>query len=177
MLDHVQVHPAASARACRTDCRNETPSNTNATANTTYPIEEVRRGLRVDQLLDPMPDRHRRAGHEQSHRGEQRPDVGLPAVSQRVPRLRRSPATCLFAISRKISFPVSAQECADSATIDAEPVSNAATDFAAAISRFAANATHTVTVLCPPQTTPAQSPPAPHPVVGPIPVGTLVHRS
>jgi len=53
----------------------------------------------------------------------------------------------LFAISRNTSFPVSAQECAASASSDADPVNNAATDFAAAISRFAPNATHTVSVL------------------------------
>lgn len=43
------------------------------------------------------------------------------------------------------SFPVSAHECADSATIDADPVSTAATVFAAAISPFARRATSTVT--------------------------------
>ena len=44
-------------------------------------------------------------------------------------------------------MPVSAQECAASATIDAEPVIIAATDFAAAIRKFAPNATSTVSVL------------------------------
>jgi len=48
---------------------------------------------------------------------------------------------------RKISLPVSAQECAASATMDADPVSIAATDLATAIRRFAPNATSTVSVL------------------------------
>ncbi len=45
---------------------------------------------------------------------------------------------------RKISLPVSAQECAASASIEAEPVSTAATDLATATSRFAAKAITTV---------------------------------
>jgi hypothetical protein len=44
-------------------------------------------------------------------------------------------------------LPVSAHECAASARIDADPVINAATDFAIATSRFAANATSTVVTL------------------------------
>ena len=76
-----------------------------------------------------MGDRHRGTGDEQAERREQRPDVGLPAEAQRVLGLGRAPDR-LFAIIRKISLPVSAQECAASATIDAEPVSIAATDLA-----------------------------------------------
>jgi len=45
---------------------------------------------------------------------------------------------------RKHSFAVSAQECTASASIDAEPVSTAATVFAIATSVFATNATITV---------------------------------
>jgi hypothetical protein len=48
------------------------------------------------------------------------------------------------ATSRKTSLPVSAHECAASATSDAEPVITAATVFAMAISRFAPNAITTV---------------------------------
>jgi hypothetical protein len=51
------------------------------------------------------------------------------------------------AISRKISLPVSAHECAASATSDADPVSTAAADFATAISRLAVKATRTVVRL------------------------------
>ena len=54
------------------------------------------------------------------------------------------------AISRKISLPVSAQEWAASATMDADAVSEAATVLAMAISRFATNATITVITLSPP---------------------------
>jgi hypothetical protein len=49
-----------------------------------------------------------------------------------------------FATSRKISLPVSAQECAASASIDADPVTRAAADFATATSRLAASAIRTV---------------------------------
>src|SRR5213595_2041967 len=51
----------------------------------------------------------------------------------------------LSAISRKTWFPVSAQEWADSAIIEAEPVTKAATVFATATRRFAAKAKITVT--------------------------------
>ena len=47
-------------------------------------------------------------------------------------------------------MPVSAQECAASATMDADAVSEAATVLAMAISRFATNATITVITLSPP---------------------------
>ncbi|BDZ50017.1 hypothetical protein GCM10025867_22580 [Frondihabitans sucicola] len=57
-------------------------------------------------------------------------------------RLPRRSAT-----NRKISFPVSAHECADSATIDAEPVRKAAIVFARATRRLALKATMTVSEL------------------------------
>ena len=44
-------------------------------------------------------------------------------------------------------MPVSAHECAASASIDADPVIAAATDLATAIRRFAPNATTTVSTL------------------------------
>ena len=59
-------------------------------------------------------------------------------------RARRSPT------SRKISLPVSAQECAASAVIEAEPVITATAVFATAINRFAVSATTTVRKLSPP---------------------------
>ncbi len=52
-----------------------------------------------------------------------------------------------LAISRKISLPVSAHECAASATSDADPVTVAATDFATATSTLAPKATSTVVRL------------------------------
>ena len=52
-----------------------------------------------------------------------------------------------MAISRKISLPASAHECAASATSDADPVSAAAADLATAISTFAPRATRTVVKL------------------------------
>ena len=45
---------------------------------------EVARRLRINELLDAVRDRHRGAGHEQPDRGEQRPHVGLPPVTERV---------------------------------------------------------------------------------------------
>src|SRR4029077_11056761 len=53
-------------------------------------------------------------------------------------------------MSRNISLPVSAQECAASARIDADPVTTAATDFATATRRLAAKATRTVVRLAEP---------------------------
>ena len=50
-------------------------------------------------------------------------------------------------MSRKISLPASAHECAASATIDAEPVMTATTDFASAMSAFIASAMMTVSRL------------------------------
>ena len=47
-------------------------------------------------------------------------------------------------------MPASAQECAASATSEADPVTTAAIDLATAMSRFAANATMTVTRLSEP---------------------------
>src|ERR1700748_3705687 len=49
-----------------------------------------------------------------------------------------------LAMSRKISLPESAHECAASATSDADPVTAAAADFATAISTLAPKATSTV---------------------------------
>ena len=53
-------------------------------------------------------------------------------------------------MSRKISLPVSAHECAASATIDAEPVRVAAIVLAIAMTRLAAKARMTVNRLSPP---------------------------
>ena len=52
-----------------------------------------------------------------------------------------------LAISRKISLPESAHECAASATSDADPVTTAAADFATAIRTLAPRATSTVVRL------------------------------
>ena len=52
-------------------------------------------------------------------------------------------------MSRNTSFPASAHECAASASIDAAPVITAATVLATAMSRLAPNATTTVSVLSP----------------------------
>jgi hypothetical protein len=47
--------------------------------------------LRPDELLDAVRDGDSGAGDEQPERGEQRPDVGLPAVPERVREVGRAP--------------------------------------------------------------------------------------
>ena len=89
VLDEVPYAALASARACRTDCRNENPSSTNDTASTTYPMTKSLAGSGSTSSLDAVGDRHRGTGDEQPERREQRPDVGLPAVAERV-RVRRA---------------------------------------------------------------------------------------
>ena len=49
--------------------------------------EEVARGLRGDELVDAVRDRHRSTRDEQAERGEQRPDVDLSPVAERMPRV------------------------------------------------------------------------------------------
>src|SRR6478609_5193456 len=58
--------------------------------------------------------------------------------------LSRGRADRRSAKNRNTWFPVSAQECAASAVIEADPVRSAATVFAAATRKFAANAMITV---------------------------------
>ena len=53
-------------------------------------------------------------------------------------------------------MPVSAHEWADSATIEADPVTIAATDFAIATPKLAPNAMTTVRTLSPPAASPAR---------------------
>src|SRR6478752_5412527 len=53
-------------------------------------------------------------------------------------------------INRNTSLPVSAQECAASASIEADPVTTAATVLATAINRFAPSATTTIRKLSSP---------------------------
>ena len=100
----------------------------------------------MDEFLDAVRDRYRSAGHEQADRGEQRPHVGFPAVTERVGAIGRRRERRL-AISRKTSLPESAHECAASATSDADPVATAAADLATAITTLAARATSTVVRL------------------------------
>ena len=58
-------------------------------------------------------------------------------------RTKRAPVSD----DRKTSLPESAQECAASATIEAEPVTAAATDLVTAIRRLTPSATATVRAL------------------------------
>ncbi|MDX6335184.1 MAG: hypothetical protein QOG05_2524, partial [Streptosporangiaceae bacterium] len=113
------------------------------------PDDEVAARFRRDDFLDAARDGHCGAGHEQPERGEQRPDVGFAAMTERVREVggRRDRR---LAISRKTSLPASAQECAASARSDADPVTTAATDFAAATSTLTPKATRTVVTLSEP---------------------------
>ena len=70
-------------------------------------------------------------------------------MTERVGGVRRA-AGRRSAISRKISLPVSAQECAASASSDADPVSTAADVFATAMRTLTPNATRTVIRLSDP---------------------------
>ena len=88
----------------------------------------------------PAPDR------EQPDRSEQRPHVDLAAVTERV-RSSAGFAARRCAMSRNTSLPVSAHECAASASIDADPVITAAAVLAIAMSMLATNATMTVSTL------------------------------
>ena len=139
-----------AARACRDDCRNDAPSSRNATrqhdvADRDSPRPAPGRSRsRIPCLIDTAAP-----ATNKPERREQRPDVDLPPVAQSDARRRRAAAPRRLAISRKIWLPVSAQECAASATIDADPDSTAATVLATATHRFATNATSTVRLLSP----------------------------
>ena len=85
--------------------------------------DKVRRRLGRDQLLDSVRDRNGGAGHEQAERREQGPDVRLAPVAEWMRTVGRSVDRRL-ATSRNTSLPVSAQECAASASIDADPVTH-----------------------------------------------------
>jgi hypothetical protein len=54
------------------------------------PDQEVPGRLRPDEFLDAAGNGDRGARHEQPDRSEQRPDVGLPAVTERVGDVRRA---------------------------------------------------------------------------------------
>jgi hypothetical protein len=108
--------------------------------------KKVRCFLRFDQLLDATPDRHNRAGGEESNAA----NIDQTYASRPNPigcRLSGSRSDRRSATTRKISLPASAQECAASASIDADEVIAAAIDLAIAISRLARNAISTVSRL------------------------------
>ena len=80
----------ASLRSCRTAWNSEIDSSTNAMASTMYAMEIVVGARRtVEQLGDAVPHGNRRPDHEQPHRRQQRPDVGLSSVAERSQRVWR----------------------------------------------------------------------------------------
>ena len=115
----------------------------------------------AEQLADPVPDRDDGAGREEPEGRHQRPDVRRPAVAARVRRRRAASRPRFSAISRNTSLPVSAHECAASATIAAEPVRKAATVLAVASSALATSATTTVSIDSPPDRRSAAGPARP----------------
>ena len=117
---------AAARFACRDACRNEIPSSTNDTASTTYATMKSPAGSGLRQLRDAVRDRHPRAHREQPDRREQRPHVDLAAEARAGAPCPGGLAARRCAMIRKISLPVSAHECAASASIDADAVTTAA---------------------------------------------------
>ena len=95
--------------------------------------------LGIAQLVDALGEREQRAEREQHERHHEGPEVALLTESERVlrgrrRRLRRPPR------NSRPWFPVSATEWMASASIEADPVTANATNFAAAMPRLARNA-------------------------------------
>jgi hypothetical protein len=132
--------------ACRTERENETPSEGEGNAERGVADDEVGRRFRPHQLLHAVRDRHRSTGHERPERREQRPDIGLSPVTKGM-RIVRSTARPPVGDEQEDLVVLSAQECDASASIDADPVTVAATVFATATSALAAKATRTVLTL------------------------------
>ena len=138
----------ASLRSCRTAWDSEIDSSTNAMASTMYAIDIVVGARRtVEQLGDAVPHGNRRPDHEQPHRRQQRPDVGLSSVAERSQRVGRTLRLRRLAIIRRSWFPASAQECAASAVIEVDPDSTEAAVLATAIAALTPNAISTVRTL------------------------------
>src|ERR1700712_1867603 len=92
----------------------------------------------VIDTADPAANRPRAANNDQTYTSRPYPS-GCESSDVWAPRL--------LAMISRISLAASAQECAASATSEAEPVRNAAAVLASAITTFAANAINTVVAL------------------------------
>ncbi len=92
-----------------------------------------------------MHHRHRGADGEQSEGGEHRPDIGFASVAERMRPITPQATTPLGDQQEHLVARIG-HECADSATIDADPVIAAATVFATATRMFMAKAMITVTI-------------------------------
>ena len=136
-------------RVCRNAWVKEIPSSTKAMPSTAYAIAKSVAGSGFRSSLMPwLMETTAPAVNSPKAANIDQTYASLPYPKGcRVSRCRSDRRS---AISRKTSLPVSAQECAASATMDADAVSEAATVLATAISRFATNATITVITLSPP---------------------------
>jgi len=105
----------------------------------------------VTEIAAPATNRPRAANSDQTYASRPWPNGCCGSAGRCERRL---------AMSRKTSLPASAQECAASASSEAEPVMTAAADLASAMSRLAANATTTVTKLPDPSGPPPAAPPS-----------------
>ena len=125
------------------------PSSRNDTASTMYPMTKSLAGSGsksswmpwVIDTAAPATNSPSAANSDQTYASRPKPS-GCRSSAGRLDRL--------LAIIRKISLPVSAQECAASATIEAEPVSAAAQLLATATRKLAPKAISTVSVLSEP---------------------------
>ena len=75
-------------RSCRTDRRNEIPSSDEGHRKYHVADDEVGRRLWREELLHAVGDRHDSTRHEQTECGEQRPDIRLASVTERMRAVR-----------------------------------------------------------------------------------------
>ena len=145
--DQVPSSNSAVGRACRTQRKNDIPFEHERNREHDIPDDEIARCGGMQELLYAMghrePRPRPRTGQAPRTATRRRP-LGHGREDARGRPARRTDGS---AISRNTSLPVSAQECAASASIDADPVTSAATDFATAMRRFAPNAMRTVVRL------------------------------
>ena len=95
--------------------------------------------VRVAQLVDALVQGEQAAHAEQHERDDERPEVALRPVAERVLGVGRALAALAPSISRAW-LPVSASEWPDSASSPAEPVMRKPTNLATAMPRLAKNA-------------------------------------
>ena len=149
MLDEVPVHglglgPGLADRLQEGDClENEGDGQHDVAEGEVASCMGVRSSWmpRATDTVAPATNRPIAANSDQTYASRPYPNGCARSGARRDRRL---------AIIRKTSLPASAQECAASATSDADPVSAAATDFAAAMSTLTPKATSTVVTLSDP---------------------------
>ena len=96
--------------------------------------------VRVDQLLDALVEREQAAEAEQHERDDERPEVALRSVAERMGGVGLALGRDATRTSAGAWLPVSASECIASASRPAEPVMTKPTSLATAMPRLARNA-------------------------------------